>query len=85
MDQDRADLEQQMAQAVADEDFERAARLRDRIKALEPAPGGLFQRQVPGRMGLGTDQQVFAPPKGWTPPKPPDLGVTNRKGRRGGR
>jgi hypothetical protein len=23
-------------------------------------------------MGLGTDQQVYAPPPGWVPPKKPD-------------
>jgi hypothetical protein len=85
MDHDRAELEARMARAVADEDFELAGRLRDQIKALGPAPESLFQRQIPGRMGLGTDQQVFAPPQGWTPPKKPDLGVTHRKGRRGGR
>jgi len=85
MDHDRADLERRMAQAVADEDFELAARLRDEINAFDPRPDSLFKRQVPGRMGLGTDQQVLAPPKGWTPPKPPDLGVANRRGRRGGR
>jgi hypothetical protein len=89
MDEYRAELERRMAQAVADEDFEQAARLRDRIAALKPAPksegGSMFKRQVPGRMGLGTDQQVFQPPEGWTPPKKPDLGVTNRKPRRGGR
>jgi UvrB/uvrC motif len=89
MDDDRAELERRMAQAVAAEDFEQAARLRDRIAALKPASGAgggsMFKRQVPGRMGLGTDQQVFQPPEGWTPPKKPDLGVANRKPRRGGR
>ncbi len=79
---DRDELERRMARAVADEDYELAARLRDRISALDST---LFQRQVPGRMGLGTDQQVFAPPKGWKPPKKPDLGVSNVKPRRGGR
>jgi hypothetical protein len=81
----RQELERRMARAVADQDFETAAALRDRIKALGPASDTLFKRQVPGRMGLGTDQQVMAPPKGWTPPKPPDLGVKNRKPRRGPR
>jgi hypothetical protein len=76
------ELERRMAQAVADEDFEQAARLRDRIAALG---GSSFKRQVPGRMGLGTDQQVYQPPEGWVPPTKPDLGVANRKGRRGKR
>jgi hypothetical protein len=75
-----------MAQAVADEDFEAAARLRDRIAALEaPGPESLFQRQTPGRMGLGTDQQVYRPPAGWTPPKRPDPITSNTNPRRGGR
>ena len=79
-------LERHMAEAVAAEDFESAARLRDRIAALK-AKGAesLFNRQVPGRMGLGTDQQVMAPPEGWKPPKKPDLLTSNIKPRRGGR
>jgi hypothetical protein len=80
---DRAQLERRMARAVADEDFELAARLRDQIAALDK--GTMFKRQVPGRMGLGTDQQVFQPPQGWKPPKKPDLGVANVKPRKGGR
>ena len=75
-----------MAQAAADEDFETAARLRDRLAALGPAePDTLFQRQTPGRMGLGTDQQVYRPPAGWKPPKRPDPMTSNAKPRRGGR
>lgn len=75
-----------MAQAVAAEDFEAAARLRDRIAALKAgADETLFQRQIPGRMGLGTDQQVMAPPKGWKPPKKPDLMTSNTKPRGGKR
>ena len=77
-------LRTRMAEAVAAEDFEAAARLRDRIAALEGAES-LFRRQVPGRMGLGSDQQVMAPPKGWKPPKKPDLFTGNTKPRRGGR
>lgn len=88
---DLAALERRMAEAVAAEDFETAARLRDRIAALkaqESAPlaeSSLFRRQTPGRMGLGTDQQVMAPPKGWKPPKKPDPMTSNTKPRRGGR
>ena len=75
-----------MAQAVAAEDFEAAARLRDRIAALKASGDQtLFQRQIPGRMGLGTDQQVMAPPKGWKPPKKPDLMTSNTKPRGGKR
>jgi hypothetical protein len=79
----RAELERRMARAVADEDFEQAGRLRDQIVALGKAT--MFTRQVPGRMGLGTDQQVFQPPAGWKPPKKPDLGVANVKPRKGRR
>jgi hypothetical protein len=85
-DEDIEALERRMAEAVAAEDFEAAARLPDRIAALKPAGGeSLFRRQVPGRMGLGTDQQVLAPPKGWKRPQKPDLLTSNIKPRRGGR
>ena len=76
------DLRLQMEEAVAAQDFETAGKLRDkiddvlrdnRVRGLEPAPqASYFQRQVPGKMGLGTDQQVYAPPEGWVPPKKPD-------------
>lgn len=59
-----------MAQAVEAEDFEAAAALRDAIKALDGEPS-LFQRQTPGKMGLGTDQAAYRPPEGWKPPKRP--------------
>jgi len=75
-----------MARAAADEDFETAARLRDRLAALgPPEPQSLFQRQTPGRMGLGTDQQVYRPPAGWKPPKKPDPMTSGAKSRRKGR
>ena len=85
-DDDIEALERRMAEAVAAEDYEAAARLRDRIAALKAKDcGTMFRRQTPGRMGLGTDQQVMAPPKGWKPPKKPDLMTSNTKPRRGGR
>jgi hypothetical protein len=85
-DDDIEALERRMAEAVTAEDFEAAARLRDRIAALKPNTAeSLFHRQVPGRMGLGTDQQVMAPPKDWKRPKKPDLLTSNVKPRRGGR
>ena len=81
---DLAGLERRMAEAVAAEDFEAAARLRDRIAAHKAGGGeSMFRRQTPGRMGLGTDQQILAPPKGWKPPKKPDLMTSNTKPRRG--
>lgn len=76
------DLKRQMEEAVASQDFETAGKLRDQIegvmrgnlvRGVEEAPkASYFQRQVPGKMGLGTDQQVYAPPPGWVPPKKPD-------------
>ena len=85
-DDDIEALERRMAEAVAAEDFEAAARLRDRIRALKQTGAeSLFHRQVPGRMGLGTDQQVMAPPKGWKRPKKPDLLTSNITPRKGGR
>ncbi len=77
---DIALLKRRMAAAVEAEDYELAAGLRDRIAELE---GSLFKRQVPGRMGRGTSEQVFKPPKGWKPPKKPNLMTSNIKPRRG--
>ena len=85
-DDDLNVLERRMAEAVAAEDFETAARLRDRIAGLKAkGDATLFRRQTPGRMGLGTDQQVMAPPKGWKPPSKPDLMTSNVKPRGGKR
>lgn len=79
-----SDLEEEMALAVASEDFETAAALRDRIDLIRrdlrvmEQPGAdapqasYLRRQEPGRMGLGTDQPSYVPPKGWTPPRKPD-------------
>ena len=80
-----SELERRMAQAAAAEDYELAARLRDRLAALRGEDETLFRRQTPGRMGLGSDQQVYQPPAGWTAPKKPDLMTANRKPRGGHR
>jgi len=86
MSDDIETLQRRMAEAVAAEDYEAAAQVRDQIAALKGKRGeSLFRRQVPGRMGLGTDQQVMAPPKGWKRPNKPDLLTSNIKPRRGGR
>jgi hypothetical protein len=71
-----------MEEAVAAQDFETAGKLRDQIESVhrgnlvrgveETPQASYFQRQVPGKMGLGTDQQVYAPPPGWVAPKKPD-------------
>jgi hypothetical protein len=84
----KSELEQDMVEAVAAEDFETAARLRDQIQSLEPedeaASGSLLRRQVPGKMGLGTDQQTYIPPKGWVPPTKPDPMTSGRsRGKKG--
>ena len=82
-----ADLQRRMTEAMDAEDYEAAADLRDQIRKLrgEPSvPGSRLRRQEPGRMGLGTDQQAMAPPTGWTPPRRPDpmtSGFKPRKGR----
>lgn len=79
-----AELERRMAAAVAEEDFEAAARLRDALALMRgesPLPPSRLRRQEPGAMGLGTDQQVFKPPRGWAAPKPPDP-MTRGRGRR---
>ena len=69
-------LEAEMQAAVAEEDFERAARLRDRIANLRsewetPAPGG----EAGGRPAV-------EPPKDWQRPKKPDPMTKNAKLRR---
>lgn len=76
------DLKQQMDDAVAAQDFETAGKLRDQIESVRhgnlvrgvgDAPqASYFQRQVPGKMGLGSDQQAYVPPPGWVPPQKPD-------------
>lgn len=80
-----AELQVQMAAAIEAEAFERAAELRARLVELGgEIPGSKIRRQVPGKMGLGSDQQVYAPPKGWKPPPRPEP-LTSNQGRRGGR
>jgi hypothetical protein len=80
---EEAELRRAMAEAVAVEDYEAAARLRDEIAALGAGPR--VTRPEPGeRMGLGTDVPARKPPEGWTPPKRPDplTTGTKRRGRR---
>ncbi|WP_297509580.1 UvrB/UvrC motif-containing protein [uncultured Caulobacter sp.] len=87
------DLKQQLDDAVAAQDFETAAKLRVEIEGIqhsalvrevEPRPrASYFERQVPGRMGLGTDQPVPKKPDGWVMPKKPDPMTANHS--RGGR
>lgn len=72
-------LEGEMLAAVAREDFEAAARLRDEITGLKG--GSAVRKPPPGEMGLGTSVPVIEPPKGWKRPKKPDL-MTNVKPRK---
>ncbi len=86
------ELREEMRRAAADDDFERAAALRDRINLLRGGADGEdaaavdtsgITRQKPGAMGLGTSRQSVSPPKGWKPPKKPDLMTSGHSKRRG--
>lgn len=83
------ELEAQMAQAVAAEDFETAAVLRNQIRDLAGqqttgnAEAPVVRQPPPGQMGLGTHIPVAAPPSGWRKPKKPDPMTNNFKPRRG--
>ena len=90
-----SELEEEMAQAVASEDFETAAALRDQIDVIrrdlrvmeQPGSDGpqasYLRRQEPGKMGLGTNQSSYVPPEGWVPQKKPDPMTTGHA--KGGR
>ena len=90
-----SELEEEMAQAVASEDFETASALRDQIDLIRrdmrvmEQPGSdapqasYLRRQEPGKMGLGTNQSSYVPPEGWIPPKKPDPMTTGHS--KGGR
>ena len=69
-----AALESEMARAVADEDFEVAAALRDRLEAMrEGRPtGSKLRRLQPGELGVNADSRDLVPPKDWVKPKRPD-------------
>jgi hypothetical protein len=75
-------------------DFENAARLRDQLSLLRGMPDAdpsieiatsRLARQQPGKMGLGTSDQVMAPPPGWKPQPRPDNLTRSSRSRRGGR
>ncbi len=82
-DEHARDLEARMGEAIAADDYELAATLRDQLAVLRPGEPPRLRRGSPGAMGLGTDTARHRPPEGWTPPPRPDLGVANVK--RGGR
>lgn len=76
-----ADLERRMAEAVAADDFETAADLRDAIAVFRDG-GSKLRRTTPGAMGLGTSDPAHVPPKGWVRPKRPSpmVGVHRPRG-----
>jgi hypothetical protein len=77
-------LEAEMKSAVAAEDFERAAWLRDQIAELRGEGGPSLVRKPPDdQIGLGTGAPVVQRPKGWRPPRKPSPMTTNVKPRRG--
>ncbi len=81
------DLRVRMEAAAAALDFEEAGRLRDELSLLRGQGGegtgdidtSRLKRQQPGAMGLGTSDQRFAPPAGWTPPPRPDPMTRGRR------
>jgi len=83
--EDLLTLKQRLKEAISGEAFELAAVLQAQITELEPKTPSKLRRQEPGKMGLGTSDQKFKPPAGWTPPTRPDLMTNNIKPRRGGR
>ena len=77
-------LEAEMKSAVAAEDFEKAARLRDEIADLRGERGSSLVRKPPDdQIGMGTGMPVVERPKGWRPPRKPNLMTRNVKPRRG--
>lgn len=71
-------LEAEMKAAAAAGDYERAAKLRDALQALDSDPSEIHA-QVPGAMGIGTQHPKPLPPPGWKRPKKPDPMTRGRK------
>ncbi|MBB6226957.1 UvrB/UvrC motif-containing protein [Polymorphobacter multimanifer] len=74
----RQRLEAEMHAAAAAGEFERAAKLRDELRALDFDPSEIHA-QVPGAMGIGTQHPKPVRPEGWKPPKKPDPMTKGRK------
>ena len=74
---DRDRLAAQMQAAAAVGDYERAARLRDALRALSFDPAAIHA-PVPGAMGIGTQHPKPERPPGWKAPKKPDFMTTGR-------
>lgn len=88
-----ADLARLMAEAAARDDFEEAARLRNRLFVARQAGLGeddaalegdfsQIARQQPGAMGIGSQHPRPSKPAGWKPPRKPSP-MTTKTGRRG--
>jgi hypothetical protein len=75
---DRERLAAEMHAAAAAGEYERAARLRDELRALDFDPSEIHA-QVPGAMGIGTQHPKPLPPEGWKHPKKPDPMTKGRK------
>lgn len=82
----RENLEAAMRAAAEACDFERAARLRDELRAITDADAAAARGDIflpaPGAMGLGSSRQTVTPPAGWTPPRRPDPLTSGRARRR---
>ena len=64
-------LAAEMHAAAAAGEYERAAKLRDELKALDADPAEIHA-PVPGAMGIGTQHPRPERPPGWRRPKKPD-------------
>lgn len=75
-------LEKQMGDAVAREDFEEAARLRDKITEMRGEGGeSLVRKPPPDQIGMGSGVPVVQRPRNWRPPRKPDPMTKNVKPR----
>ncbi len=71
-------LETAMRAAAAAGEFERAAKLRDALRALDTDRAEIHA-PIPGTMGIGTLHPKPERPPGWTAPKKPDPMTRGRK------
>src|SRR3569833_672694 len=93
-----AELEQRLKKAMAEEDFEACARLRDEltdlreIHGMPPGPDSpdaptstTLRRQEPGKKRQNTKQPAHRAGGDWKRPQRPDQKTSNTKPRRGPR
>ncbi len=74
----RDKLEAEMHAAAAAGEFERAAKLRDDLRALDTDRAEIHA-PIPGAMGIGTQHPRPETPAGWKRPKKPDPMTSGRK------